>query len=306
MWNMPYKARTESDELKILRILVARIELSEDKYNYYLGLEKGFAGEVQFDLLTEKLQPECYILNDLLLESNNTLFQIDTTIISQEALYLSEVKNMEGEYCYDDDSFNTNSGKAIKNPLDQIKRSNSLLRQLIRDLGYKLPIVANVIFINPEFTLYQAPKDLPFVLPTQLNRFMKKLNNQHSKLSEVHKNLAEQLVSLHISKSPYSQIPPFEYEQLKKGITCSKCRTFSLNVLNYSVICRYCGCIESVPSAVIRSVEEYKLLFPERKITTNDIHEWCGIIESKRKIRRILGNNYTIIGEHQWSYYEYK
>lgn len=85
---MPFKDRTESDELKTLRIINTRMDLSEDKYTYYLGLEKGFAGEVQFDLLTEKLQPECHILNDLLLESNNTIFQIDTTIIFQETIYL--------------------------------------------------------------------------------------------------------------------------------------------------------------------------------------------------------------------------
>ncbi|WP_342430926.1 hypothetical protein [Neobacillus sp. FSL H8-0543] len=132
---------------------------------------------------------------------------------------------------------------------------------------------------------------------------MKKLNNQHSTLSEVHNNLANQLISLHIPKSPYTQIPPYEYDQLKKEMNCKKCRSFSLKVIDYSVICNQCGCIESVSSTVIRSVEELKFLFPERKITTNEIHEWCGIIDSKKRIRRILGKNYKIVGNHQWSYY---
>ncbi|WP_317851488.1 nuclease-related domain-containing protein [Neobacillus bataviensis] len=85
---MAFKGRVESDELKRLRILNIRMELSEQEKRHLFNLEKGYEGEVNFDLLTEKLQNECYVLNDLLLKSNNTSFQIDTTIIYQEPIYL--------------------------------------------------------------------------------------------------------------------------------------------------------------------------------------------------------------------------
>ena len=142
---------------------------------YYFNLEKGFAGEVQFDLLTEELQCDCLILNDLLLEVNKTKFQIDTAIIFQETIYLSEVKNYEGDFYYESDIFYTFSGKEKKDPLDQLNRGKSLFRQLLQSLGYHLTIDGSVVFVNPEFFLYQAPKNLPFIFPTQLNRFMKKL-----------------------------------------------------------------------------------------------------------------------------------
>jgi hypothetical protein len=57
-------------------------------------------------------------------------------------------------------------------------------------------------------------------------------------------------------------------------------------------------------TAVIRSVEEFKLLFPSKLITTNDIHEWCKVVESKRRIRRILGKNFNVEGVRQWSIYK--
>ncbi|MDQ1144320.1 hypothetical protein QE429_001147 [Bacillus sp. SORGH_AS 510] len=64
---MAFKPRTERQELTILRSLNARMELpEEDKKNYY-SLKKGYEGEVMFDLLTEQIQSDCYILNDLLL-----------------------------------------------------------------------------------------------------------------------------------------------------------------------------------------------------------------------------------------------
>ncbi len=58
-----------------------------------------------------------------------------------------------------------------------------------------------------------------------------------------------------------------------------------------------------VPSAVIRSVEEFKLLFPNQKITTKAIHEWCQVVESKKSIKCILEKNFKIIENNRWSYF---
>jgi len=182
MCNMAYKPSSVPEELKVLRILNNRMDLTSEQEKYYLYKEKGFEGEVQFDLLTEQLQSDCLILNDLLLEVNNTFFQIDTLILFQEIIYLFEVKNYEGDYCYRKERFETISGKEIKNSLDQLNRSTSLLRQLLQKFGYHLTIEAYVVFINPEFFLYQAPTDKPIIYPAQLPQLMRKLNNEPSKL----------------------------------------------------------------------------------------------------------------------------
>jgi hypothetical protein len=301
---MPFKARTESVLLKILRILNTRGDLTEDEQKYYSYQEKGYEGEVQFDALTEQLQLNCYILNDLLLEVNNSQSQIDTTIITQRTLYLFDVKNFEGDFCYDGEKFLSASGKERKNPLIQLKRSQSLVRQLIQDLGYNLHVEAYVIFINPEFTLYLAPLDLPFIFPTQLKRFLKKLDEKPSRLNNIHKKLADKLVSLHQTESYFKQVPHYDYLGIKKGITCKVCRSFSVSVKGKFVVCGECGFEELVGDAVLRCVGEFKLLFPELKITTAAVHEWCKIVESKKRISRILESKYKISGVHQWSFYE--
>jgi hypothetical protein len=54
----------------------------------------------------------------------------------------------------------------------------------------------------------------------------------------------------------------------------------------------------------MRNVEEIKFLFPNIKITTNLIHEWCVIVELKRTIQRILEKNFKKVGVRQWTYYE--
>jgi hypothetical protein len=301
---MAYKDRSESVLLKTLRILNTRMELTEDDQRYYQNQEKGYEGEVQFDVFTEKLQRNCYILNDLLLKNNKSSFQLDSSLIFQGTCSLFEVKNFEGEYVYDGEYFKTPSGLDIQNPLDQLKRSKLMLSQLLQSLGSKLTVEAYIIFINPQFTLYQTPPDLPFILPTQLDRFMSKLDQKPSLLNQSHKNLADKLISLHQTESPYSQLPIYEYEQIKKGLTCKVCHTFSVFVGGKKMVCKECGCEEMVAIAIMRNVEEFKLLFPERKITTNIIQDWCRIVPCKKTISRSLGKSLKIIGKGQWAFYE--
>jgi hypothetical protein len=306
MWMMAYKDRSESVLLKTLRILNTRMELTADDKKYYLNQEKGYKGEVQFDALTEKLLSDCYTLNDLQLESNKSSFQIDSSMIFQETYYQFEVKNFEGEYCYENDNFKTLNGNDITNPLDQLKRGTFLTRQLLPSLGSKLKLEGYVIFINPHFTLYQAPKNLPIILPSQLENFLEKLDKKPCRVNNSHKSLADKLISLHQTESPYTQLPSYEYDQVKKGTTCKKCHSFSVSVQGKKVVCHTCGYEEMVTATVLRMVGEFKLLFPERKITTNLIHEWCGVINSKRTISRALGKHLDIKGVHQWTYYEWK
>ncbi|MGV3466011.1 MAG: nuclease-related domain-containing protein [Heyndrickxia sp.] len=91
---MLYKPRTKSTELLVSEILNKRINFPDKDRNHYFHLKKGYEGEVMFDLLTEKLQSECLILNDLLLQMNSTTFQNDSIILTLEALHLFEVKKL--------------------------------------------------------------------------------------------------------------------------------------------------------------------------------------------------------------------
>jgi hypothetical protein len=302
---MSYKARIVKEELKILRFLNARMSISETEKKNLYRLEKGYEGEVMFDSLTEQLPDEKLILNDLLLVVNGTKFQIDSTIIVQSKIHLFEVKNFEGDYEYEGGHFQTHSENEISNPFDQLKRCESLFRQLLQKLGIKIPVEGKVIFINPEFTLYQAPKNQPYVLSTQLNRFMKKLIPTSSKLNSRHEKLAEELVSRHQIESPYARLRKYKYEELRKGVLCPSYDSFMESDDGKELVCKLCGAHEKVEAAVLRSVEELRLLFPDLKITTKTVQEWCqGSSISNKVIKRILDNNYKVVGSNRWIYYE--
>ncbi len=290
--------------LKFMRYLNARMKLTDKEKLYYFYLEKGYAGELLFDQRLTHLSTNCLILNDLLLECNNTEFQNDTFLISQDTLYQFEVKNYEGDYYIEDNKWYTFPKNDIKNPMLQLERSETLVRQLVRGLGFHFTVKPYLIFVNPHFHLYHAPMNLPIIYPTQLERFINRLNLEPSKLTEKHINFADKLLSLHLSVSKNMKIPAYSYEQLEKSILCSSCYSLDTKVIENRLVCKKCGCIEHLTSAVLRTVEEYVFLFPNCKITTNTIYEFCKIVPSKKTIRRILLKYYKLAEHGRSSYFE--
>lgn len=290
------KKRMEPDELKLLRMLKARGGLVDD--SRFWNLEKGYEGEVVFDKWFSRMDGEWVVVNDLLLEHAGSLFQIDSLVIGVDRVYLFEVKNFEGDFLLEQNRWYSGS-REIKDPLLQMQRCEAAIRQLLRSLGYQLPIESNLIFINPEFNLYNCSPKLPIVFCSQLNRFSKKLMKQSvssGRLHARHSRLAEKLCQLHIEKSPYERLPGYRYEELRKGIACVGCGGMGVRHHYRMIECGMCGYNEDLDVALLRSIKECCSLFPQMKITTKIIYDWIGHLVSKKVIQRVLQNNFLIIG----------
>jgi hypothetical protein len=63
------------------------MELSDEMKQKYINQIKGWEGERRFDALLEKFTEDYVILNDLLLQSNQTTFQVDSLLMEGEALH---------------------------------------------------------------------------------------------------------------------------------------------------------------------------------------------------------------------------
>lgn len=300
---MNLKDREEPIELKYFRFLEGRMDLSPEEKRQYTNVQKGFEGELKFDRWIEQnLSPDYLLIKGLLLEHRGELFQIDTLLIFSGQIYLFNVKNHVGDYYIDGENWHFMSGAEIKSPLLQLQRSDFLLRQLLRKLGTNTTIKPSLVFIHPEFILYNASPKLPLLFSGQLHRFKKKLNSKPSKIERKHEILAERLVSLHLDHSPHTRWPDYDYQQLKKGVTCIKCEAF-MSDKERKWICTGCGHEEDNETAILRSAKEYQFLFPDRKMTTNVIREWCGINGSKKKIRRVLSKHFRHLSQGKGSYY---
>ncbi|OIJ17136.1 hypothetical protein BKP37_00970 [Anaerobacillus alkalilacustris] len=300
---MIIKTRNESNELLLFRQLNLRLNLLEKDKLYYSYLEKGYEGELAFDNIIDHLRENWLILNDLLLEINNTTFQVDKVLISPDKTYLFEVKNYEGDYYIEGDRWYLTPKTEIINPHVQLQRCESLFRRLLNKVGFNPSIEAYVIFINPEFHLYNAPCNLPIVYPAQLKRFIKQITTFNLKLNDTHNKLADKLLSFHLKESPFTKVPKYNLNQCKKGMICPSClKMYSNKSINGFLLCQFCGNKEGIEEAVLRSVDEYKILFPAQPITTTIMVDWCRVV-SKKYVQKVLNGNLQLKRHGRSSYY---
>lgn len=301
---MHYNHPVKPKELQILNILRAKMSLPEESLQRYRTLQKGYEGEILFHkLLKQKLISNCIVLYDLLLESAGNKFQLDCTIIMQREILLLEVKNFKGDFQLKNDKwYSVTTNKEISNPMSQLERGALLLKQHLHQKGYQLPIKPYLLFVNPEFTLYQCKPDQMMIHPSQINRFIANINNTETKLTTRHYKLARKMFSNQITDSPYERLPVYDSHRIKKEMNCQQCNS-SLRVHGKKLLCSTCHDKESLQSAIVRGAVEFQMLFPDSKITTKGIQDWLGIIESDYVIRKTLNQYFYPLGKSRHKHF---
>ena len=301
---MIIKKRTKPLMLQILESLNYRTVLSTSEKKDYYNQLKGYNGELQFDNYLEKLQFDCLVINDLLLTERGKMVQIDALILMGDTIYLYEVKNYSGSYDYKEDGLYAQSDFVITDPLTQIHNSQPLLYNLVRKLGHKMEIRSQVVFIDPNFYLYQLPRDKPFLFAHQLSRYFDYMKKKQTSIKQTNTRLATQLSDLHITNYRPSFLPEYDFSTIKKGTFCPKCFSFEYKNTRNNRLCSSCGHRETITEAIKRSSEEFHRLFPELKVTKHLIYEWCGGMYSEQRIQRVLSSNYVSHGNYKSTYYE--
>jgi hypothetical protein len=301
------KERLESAELRIYKSLDSRKDLSSKEKQYFSGLTKGFNGEKLFDEWLEPALDHRILLPDMQFMPTTTFVQIDTILLTSKLIYLFEIKNYEGDHILEGDNLlRTADSTDAKNPILQLKRNEPVLRRILDNLGCKIPIQSIAVFVNPRFHLYNAPIGLPIIYPTQLERFIEKLKKAPSFLKREHTELGKKMISSTVADNPYTQMPGFRYDELRKGIVCPGCGMFYREYVRSTLTCSFCGGRESAHGAVIRSIEEFQLLFPGVRITVSLVMDWCSIVKSPETIQKILASNYNLIKIGRGSHYVIK
>ncbi len=304
MFDEPRKSLS----LKILEVLNKRKPLSMEQLSTYRRLASGYAGEMKFAArLKKEFRNHCIPLFSLNLEVNGSECQIDNLLIFQNVIFLLDIKNFEGDYVIDSNQwYSALTGKERKNPLHQLKRATIIFQDFLSKCYFQGTVDSSLVFVHPGFHLYQASPDHPIIFPSQLHRFIQRLNNIPSQLDKRQDKLAKQLMHAHLPKSKHEEVPTYEYNQLKRGIVCGECDGFmGIGSTNRSLICQKCQAEEAVDSAVTRSVAEFHLLFPNEKITVSVIGKWCGHMVPISGIRRILTTTLHKRGYGKGAYYVY-
>src|SRR5699024_2743814 len=124
-------------------------------------LNSGHEGESYFfQLLQTHLECEPIQLYNLHMKVGGSECQIDCLLIFQNEINLFEIKNYHGDFLIDNNNWLKHPKQEIKNPLHQLQRTELMLKQILDENKISLPIKPYLVFVNPEFHLYQAPLKL--------------------------------------------------------------------------------------------------------------------------------------------------
>lgn len=286
-------------------ILLRRKTLSLPKEHQYNRRYKGLVGERILATFLKKVNLEKALpLYGLLFEANETEFQIDCLLLTAETIFLLEVKNYIGNYYIDDDKiYSLQTNKEITSPFLQLERCTFLFNKLLEQLKVTIDVRSYIVFVNNNFTLYQAPTHLPIIFPTQINRFVQKINANSTPLTNQTKSLAKLLTSHHQETSAYEQLPSYEIDDLNRGVFCAKCRKklYRKNKLYFK--CKNCDILTHINIVILHATAEYHTLFPTQRITTKQINDWCGNAFSKNTVRNVLRENLQVIPNGRYTHY---
>ncbi|AEB30169.1 conserved hypothetical protein [Carnobacterium sp. 17-4] len=300
------KKRNKSNYLRTLEALNRRMRVTDEEKLHLLNMQKGFEGELLFDSQVEEfLDLDSLVLNDLLFTEKGSTFQVDTLILTGAKILLFEVKNYAGSFEFNSHHFSTFSGKEIVNPLNKLDETSIKMRQLLSKWNVNQKLDSTLIFVNPTFTLYNTPIDSPIIFPTQIREHFSQMNKSALPLSKKQYYLADKIMKEYQNESAFQQkFPNYTYDKLKKGLWCIKCNSPNITITQRTSFCKVCGHRTSVEEIALHQVEDFKLLFPDSKVTTPTMYDWLGSTIPIARIRKILVKKYKICGATYGSYYE--
>src|SRR5699024_7309063 len=93
----------------------------------------------------------------------------------------------------------------------------------------------------------------------------------------------------HIQRSHFETLLEYNFNELKKGLFCVDCASLlGVTATRGKIRCGKCSKFESTGSSILRATIEFNILFPNEKITTHKIYEWCGGVVSRKVVRSVL------------------
>lgn len=279
------------NELLIYEKLSGRMSFTQEEKRHMFRLKSGYEGELAFsELLPKALISKCLILYDIPMSFDGKSVQYDVIIFSDQIIYHFDIKNYSGDYEDDESRWRKIGFGEVENPLYQLERADMLLKRIVKKCGLQTKVESFLVFINPEFYLYQAKPEKRYIFRSQLNQYFKKISQSSYGVSQYKTCFLKQLSSYYIEKSPYANKVEYMLENLEPGLRCHLCRETLIFLSRRKLFCKNCHKQLNSHEVIRQHIEEYRLLFPHEKITGPKIKKWCGNRFTESAIYRVLNS----------------
>lgn len=242
--------------------------------------------------------------------SKGTANQTDIMIISRGLWKVVEVKNYDGHFNYKKDACYLNDFQLADNPMTSMSTKLQKLRQITKELPFKVKVEGVMVFINEHSSL-DLDRTFPFEVLTR-NQFRKYVADLKGKANQPMSRW--ELMKVNHLLEKYQILSPFgphkleieTFEMLPKGITCWQCHSFNIRIDYKSVYCKNCKARESKKKAIIRTAYDLRYLYYYQTeiVTSQRLFDFMGGVISKQSIRKVMKSNFKTQGYGMSRYYQ--
>lgn len=294
------KGRPKPLVLKKYEILMTYLKRDfprfKDVQQDYRKSEKGYEGELQVDYHLELLSHQFLTLRDICLSVQGRTFQIDNLIITQNAIFIVEVKNYQGTIIFDTilDQFTRDNGKSetgFSHPVSQAELQRLHLQQWLQERNFPIIPIYSFIAISDPSTIIKVKGDREEIAKVvahgaNIPRKIVDLNKQlpaHAALED------RKIGTMILKESKEYDIDIMKHHDVKMtdlmpGVQCPACRAAGMERIYNNWQCRKCNYRSS--SAHEQALNDYMLL--GNTFITNSNCKWWLQIDSRNTVTRLL------------------
>ena len=118
--------------------------------------------------------------------------------------------------------------------------------------------------------------------------------------------IEKKLINQCKNQSEYERLPKYDITQLQRGVFCGSCFSKLVRKNKQYFSCDNCQLDYSIDDVALYAIAQYKLLFPEKNITTKSIFDWCGGTFSRAFISLFLKRRFHPIPNGKHTHYTFK
>lgn len=299
-------------QLDMLKILDKRQGLKSKDRELYKRLKAGLSGEEIFhQMLKLEGEEDWTVLRNVWLDYYGSC-EFDSIIFTGQALYIFEIKNYNGHFKYEDGICTINGNKISHNCVAQAQRAYRNMKNICKENSLHVNIYCVLVFIGENCTVeINSPTDGLIILQrNQLSSFISKIIEEETQLRYNQKINVQKVLGVLNDKAvinPFLRDPISEEElkKLKRGIYCSHCSNFNLDIKKNYVSCP-CGMHEPRIEAAIRTICEFGVLNYNCDLTKKELMGFMDNQISSSYFKKIVNIHFTVIKKGRSTYYQNK
>ncbi|WP_182199651.1 nuclease-related domain-containing protein [Paraliobacillus salinarum] len=286
--------------LKLLELeaLLPRLHRDSEHYDYIEELLRkehaGHQGELNLNYFFHLIEiSESILLNGLRLPTSNNAFQLDALLLTPNAHYLIEAKNIKGTITFNEAKqlIRTIDGidEVFKNPQLQVNEQVIHLKKFLHEHNFpQVPIHPIVCFTHPKAQLHVDKTHSGIVTSEQLPNLIRELSRHATKpvlKSEELRELAHTLDRHHTDyRLHFTQKYPFVSGHIRNGVWCTSCKKTMMKRDQRTWICKGCGAKDKL--AHKQALIEYALIYKDY-IRNSEARDFLRV-QSTSTVKRLL------------------